>query len=464
MISRRFLPAVLFVAAAATACPPEPDPLQPKPLLTLDKTSALAAANANLRSVLVGGAASSRLLGQAPLLDDLASGSGVCTLDAETGETRCVEAEFEGDAENFADEIAARVLNVLNVEVEEEKRIVLKLDAERVCDGEADCIRAFNDVPVRIELTSRTDKEIDLALLVDEPQLRVASLKLYPNEVSVELDLGLIKSAMGDFLKAAGADERALPETFSGRVRFAIEKLGEREYSASFHVVSAIELKVKEPAISVRVEAASPAFSIRLDEEAAIIEIASMFQQISGRLPLGAVIEDENVAGELAFRLGKMSSVTTLNLGGDGSIVIENLDAGEAEVTVDGLPLFSFDSSVQRIVINGTEDGIRVAVSPSLVARAAFDLQNIADRLSDIPSWLMNEELTLKLEGAAEPAVRFSDEHNMIEMLFGSMSIHSRAAGRTVNVAAGQCLLADESSEESSAQHPIELLSAGMCR
>lgn len=465
MISRRSLPAVLIVAAVAAACPPTKPKEGPGPLLTLDKTSALAAANANLRSVLVGGAGASGLIGRAAILDTLAAGSGICTLDGAEGEnSRCVNVELQRDAEALADEMAARVLNALNVETEEATRLVLKLDAERACDGENDCIRAFTDVPVRLELTSRIEHHIDVALLADDARLRVAAVKLYPNEVSVELDLGLLKSAMGDFLKAAGADEAALPETLRGRVRFALERLAEREYAASFHVLSSIEIGMSEPAVEVLIENASPMFALRFDEDGEEIEVASHINAITGRLPLGSLIEDESATEVVAFRLGEARSTASLNLRGDGAIVIENLNPAEGSVTVGGLPLFSFNSSAQKMVVRPINEGVRFEVSPSLNVRAAFDLQNLAARVSDVPSWLMNEELSLKLEGAAEPTVEFTDAENMIKMLAGSMNIHSRAAGRTVNVATGECLVVDERAEDDPARHPIELLSSGLCR
>src|SRR5262245_22520024 len=158
---------IACLCAGALACDP-PEPNEPPPLRVIEKSSALAAANANLRSILIGSAQSSAVASRSAILDDIAMGSGECSTSGE-----CFDSSLESDADETAREIAERVLNVANIEIEEEKRIVLKLIPERVCAEasgvpDAECVRVFTEVPVRIELTSRVENDIDIALLIDD--------------------------------------------------------------------------------------------------------------------------------------------------------------------------------------------------------------------------------------------------------------------------------------------------------
>jgi hypothetical protein len=462
------------ISAAAIACDPDPNP-EPPPLRVIEKSSALAAANNNLRAVLIGSARASAVVGRSAVLDQLADQTGECA----AGD--CLDNQLENDAEETADEIAERVLNVANIEVEEEKRIVLKLIPERVCaEGsstvDAECVRMLTEVPVRIELTSRVENDIDIALLIDDAQLRPATLQLHRSMLGLELDLGAAKMAAISFLTAAGESTSEVPSTLSGRIRLALEKNADLDYTASFHVLAPIAVALED--MSFNVTAASPATSIRFDAILEQITHKASFGEISGRLPLALVYGSDDCvdspngpvcepndppAGEVGFKIGAMRSTTVVGANQD-ALAIEDINFGSGiQLTIDNLPLISFDADVDRVSIMGTDDGLKIAVSPSLNAVLGLDFQNIVDRVMDIPSFLMNEELSFRLDGAAEPSVGFSDDENAIEMLAGTMNIHSRAAGRSVEVAAGQCLLVDETKDVDQVQHPIELLSAGMC-
>src|SRR5687767_12667377 len=118
----------LFVLACGTDRPPDN---QPPPLLTIEKSSALEAANANFRAVVVGAARSGGFAEDKALLDLLPFGSDPIACDPNTG---CPESPtMEERATDMADELAARILTVANVEVEEPTRLVLVMKPSVYC-------------------------------------------------------------------------------------------------------------------------------------------------------------------------------------------------------------------------------------------------------------------------------------------------------------------------------------------
>jgi hypothetical protein len=231
------------------------------------------------------------------------------------------------------------------------------------------------------------------------------------------------------------------------------------------------------------VGAANPALSLRLNGNAQEITTTSNFGEISGELPLSSMFGadaapcriDEMgnticdpppppVVGTVGYRIGALKATTTMRANND-SVTIDGIDYGSGfAMTIDNQPLVAFDADVRTIKMSSSSDGLKVSVLPSLVANASLDFRNLANRVMDteLPSWMLDEDLTLELNGAAEPSVTFHEATNAVEVTAGQLLIRSRAAGKSVNVTAGQCLIALEPMEGTE-PNPVELLDGGMC-
>lgn len=491
----RRLASICLMPVAIAACGGEPDRPggngEPPPLKTIEKTSALAAANANLRSILTGSARSANFANESQLLGDVFSMADDCASPAPQpgdppppDDPSCADIELEQPATETADRFAEDLLNIANIESEEATKLTLKVVPERVCDMDQKCIDALTANPLRFELTSRVENDIDVAVLVGEARTNPVNLQLYRSELAVEVDLGAAKTA-AESLAAAFGESAELPGTFSGRVRFSIKKNAENNYSVTLAIVSAIDVSIDQDGerIAFHAGAANPAFKIDVDGNQKKLVTTLGFGELSGEVPLSSMFGSDAapctidmngnevcdpppppVVGTVGYRLGALKMSTVITEAEMETATVDGIDFGNGfAMTIDNRPLVSFDADVRTVKVSSTAEGVRIGVLPSLTANLSLDFQAIADRImEELPPYLLDDDFTLELKGAAEPALMIHEMNSAIEVVAGSLSIRSRAAGRTVEVNAGQCLLSDDAMEGSE-PHPLELLSGGMC-
>jgi hypothetical protein len=471
----RLLTLLSLPVLLATACGgddrPEGGENQPLPPQPIEKTSALAAANANLRSVLMGSARSAVFIDDAKLVSDVLDMAGDCAepLPGE-GSSECLSFDFETSASTVADDVAAKFLNIANVETEEEKKLTLKIDPARACEGSSDvqCVQAFTDVPIRVELTTRGDNKIDLAWLVGEARAKVIDMRLYPNEVSIEVDLGAAREALVRFAIAMGQSADDLPAIMTGRVRLGVTKHAESDYSMAFAVLSALAIGGGEgdEAFLFELGVANPAATVRIDANQEQVTASSAFGVISGTMPLSSFFSDTTV-GTAQFRLGALKMSSTLKAG-DENVVIDNIDLGDGfSLSANNQPIVGGDVDVRRIEVSSAEDVMTVAVSPSFLANLSLDYRNLPGGAVDMPAWALDEDLTVELNGAAMPSVEFDNTSEAIKVTAGQLGIRSRATGNSVSVGAGMCLIAEDQEPMDPMMgeepHPLEALSSGTC-
>ncbi len=471
----------------ALACGPGREPPsnnQPPPLVKLEKTSALEAANRNLRSVLVGAAHAGQFAeGQALLGDLFRLGDDVAVSCPEgTDCPQPTEQTLEDEAAAMADDLAARILNVANVEVEEETRIVLALDPQLACADDAGCSQALAQIPVRIELTSRRENDIDLALTVGASP--VATAQLYRDHLAVDLDLG---AAMDASTALAAAGEGSLPQvsgTIRGRIRLELSVNGANDYTLALSITSPINVDatVNGETLAIAVGVAQPLASLRIDGATPKVVFESNSGPFDLTLPL-AIFASQEVSNDcppdspdcvptepspaLTGTLGLHVAPSTAKVTIDAAnrIAIDRLVVGGMNATYDGTQIVSLSvNGGQQLSADVTSDdsGVSVSVAPQLDVRATIDLSPLADQLTDVPAASLRDSLQLLLNGASTPAVRFSD--SQVEVLQGRLSLSSSAAGRTVVVEAGRCLESVEPDPDQTSEHVLDLLAEATCR
>jgi hypothetical protein len=208
---------LLCAAALAIACAGKDTSTsgdhQPPPRV-IDSQSALSTANTNFRAHFTGAAKAGLVANDSKLLKQVLSTSGAscASIPQPSGTSgapapgsspcRMPDLKLDDQATSSADDIAQKILNSANVESAEPTKVVLKIPAERLCgsstgagasggsvppgppqqppqtSSNADCIKTFTDVPVRLELTSHGDNDIDIALLIGQGRANPATLFL----------------------------------------------------------------------------------------------------------------------------------------------------------------------------------------------------------------------------------------------------------------------------------------------
>lgn len=529
---------IASIAALTFACGGDRDDrgnVTPRTARQIDALTALNTANQNLRAALVGAANAARFADDEELLRDLASAGSDCATDGPPmgggdGEPPPVEQgcgpslDFEADADDAAAELADRIFNASNVESSEPTRVTLLLAAERICGSsdaplpgdpaptpDTDCITAFTDNPIRLTLESFAENEVEVTILYGAARSTVASISLEPDEVAFELDLGGLKPALSNLLVALDGPADALPETMTGRVRVALTKNGEADYTATLSIVSAIHVvKSGDDAFEVSLGAASPAITLRANGATEQLTSAVSWGSIDVSLPLGAAFgssaepvscwTDENgvthceepppapeLHGTLRVAMQAVTGSAVMDAS-DDALTISDLGfgAGPVTATFDGLPLFSADLNASAgrkldVTISDAADGMSLKVSPELQLVLGFDLASIADQVDDFPTWMNDEDLTIGLAGASSPELVMLSQSDsetvgpgevpppaptstaVMRVAAGTLTVSSRAASTSVSVAAGMCMLSNEPAEGSEPSHPIELMSSGTC-
>ncbi|MCK6548277.1 hypothetical protein L6R52_20690 [Myxococcota bacterium] len=529
------------IAALTFACGGDRDDrgnATPRTARQIDALTALETANQNLRTALVGAAQAARFANDEDLLRDLASAGADCAAtdtpppggDGSGTEppppaTDCGPSlDFEADADDAAEELADRIFNASNVESSEATRVTLKLAPERICGSsgpmdpgtpapelDPDCVAAFTDNPIRLTLESFAENELEVTILYGASRTTVASISLAPDEVAFELDLGGLKPALTNLLVALDGPADALPDTMTGRLRVALTKNAENDFTSTLSVVTAVRVaKSGDDTYDVSIGAASPAVTLRANGNTQQLTSAVSWGSIDVSVPLGAVFgsssepvscwTDENgvthceepppapeLTGTVRLAMQALTGSAVMNAS-DDALTISDLGfgAGPVTATFDGLPLFSVDLNATAgrqvdVTMADAADGMSLKVSPELQLALGLDLASIADQVDDFPTWMNDDDLSLSLAGASSPEVVMLSQSDsettgpggeppppptstaVMRVAAGTLTLSSRAAGTSVSVTAGMCMLSNEPAEGSEPSHPIELMSSGAC-
>ena len=500
---------VLTSAALATfACDggTEPPPLvQPPPLRQIQTQDALLTANQNVRSALVGAARAGEFTRTSDLLGGLLPGFGDTSAPC-LPEEPCEPATprtMESMAAEIADEIADLLLHEANVESSEPTKIVLRVTPERACpEGrggrDADCVRALTQVPVRLELSSRQEGNLDVAVLVGEARSRVATLELYRERIALEVDLAAARDAAHAFITALGEDPSPLAGTFRGRVRLELAQASANVYTASASVMAEIEIAttIEGERFGLRIGQAAPAFSVRLDGNAQTVTAEASTPGAELELPFALIAPGGPVdctggpdgeihcddpepapAGSLVVQIPAAGGRVVLD-GGDALNVTNLRLDGTLRVTSSGQPILALDVNAADnrrfdLEVRPRDEGLDLTFRPLLDVSADLDLRNLPAAF-EVPSWAADELLRVRLDGHAAPAVRLrarddaprpgpdeepSSSGSVLEVLAGRLVLSSRTLARQVAVEEHMCLnvVNDE------AEHPLEVFGAGVC-
>jgi hypothetical protein len=516
MFSRTLLALPLFLACDPGREPP--DNIKPPPPITIEKSSALAAANQNLRTHLVGAGQAGIVADDHELLSSLVPIGSDAPIACEPG-TNCPEPTpdtLEAEATEMADDIAERMLNVANVIVEEPTRIVLRLKPEQACTKiqstdvngnvtsapDPDCVQMLTQVPVEIEISSRREGDIDLVLTIGPHS--VGKIEAYRAKIAAEIDLGAAMDAAEALAAAGGEPMEEVTGSIRGRVRAEIISNGPRDYTFQISIVSAIDIDatIGGETLMVDIGTSVPLLSVRLDGNAPKIVVESNTGRIEATIPLGAFSSGEvacppppqgqppepcggtsglSLDGVMSISIGETHTQWTFDTSNE--VKAEYGLKGGVQVRYDGLPLLSYEVNPNngeafsaRLV--SEDEGFLFAVSPLLDLRTTFNLRNLGEELDpETPDFLLEDSIQLILNGAPEPAVRYrtysvtettpegtiTTEKSAIEVVAGRLALSSAAAGKTVVVEAGLCLDTIEADPNQPAPHPFELLTGATC-
>jgi hypothetical protein len=370
---------------------------------------------------------------------------------------------FDETADDLESFLRDRLFAAANVESDEGTRVVYRLKGDptcrplpaRVLEGAADqvdagCASDLDKLQVRIVVMGDGDG-YRFQILLGPQKLELSVFVIHTDLLAWEADLGQARKA-GDFASMAlGKEVAEVPyASLRGRVRFALQQLGEKKVRFSFGVLEGIDLQGKpENPASFAIGKSDPALALTADGLAKQVGLDLAWPQTDVRGPWDP--KDTGARNtDLHVSVGGLTGKSNLGEGAE-QVVITGLGIGPSFVAVRGNKIgeLAFNPSNGRkmdLTIDQLPgDQARFALSPRMDLSLAFHLQAVAAELDDVPQFLLNETYSLTLAGASpvvvETVASSATAEGGFKLVAGSLTLSTSAsAAATVQVPQGKCL------------------------
>ncbi len=404
--------------------------------------------------------------------------------------------ELRDAVDEFIQRLQDEVFTEANLESDTGSEVVYRLGADLLCSDTSDdplatptssrdttnpavtttaeedtvdpeCEATVSKLEPRLRLTSPSEGDIDVALLLTSRKSNPVTLEFYDDRLGIVLDLNELRSLL------EAADE--MPEgmdALEGKVSLELVKNAERDYSLRGSVLEDLLLTAGDEGekVTIKVGRSSPTAELRMDGNARTITGTYDMATLGIAAPLD-MFRDDEAYDEDVVPTTPYSGIVSLLLGGiNGSLTFDGstdvlrfvgLGLGDVSTTVhhDGDLIFKLDVNPDHDrrfdlqVQSSTEGSPVLTFSPTLDVRAELAFQKLTAQIPDLDPFLLNDTVRLWFEGAS-PSVRALDDSLRVES--GTLHLESQSAPESsVTVTAGMCL-----AENDAATEPVASLSA----
>lgn len=429
----------------------------------------------------------------------------VCT-DAVTPDDLAEEREDMSEAiDELVKTLKEDVFVPANLESEDGKSAVYRLTPDFLCkrgDGavtppapapggnaqpttnelDPECVEHANELQPRLRLTSPSDGDVDVALLLTSARRNPATLELHHDGVGVQVDLAELKAT----LDASHQDTGTLA-SMSGKLQFELHRNANLDYSFRFNVLSSLNVNTVDDLmqqIAFTLAGNKPSFELRLDGNAQKVTGTYHFGAFGLTGPLNALYErdeeaiqdgDPNVPAPVAK---KYTGLIDLLVGGfDGSVSFDGsrdrlelhaLGLGDKSSTLkhDGSVIAQLDINpndgrhFDLTVEKNDAEQTTLTFSPTLDLSLVLNFQKLKAQIEDIPDYALNDTLRLFFSGT-NPSVRVEKEQ--LRVLSGTLNVTSQQTPAVnLSVATGSCLY--DSNVEDPPHELLGALASGTCK
>jgi hypothetical protein len=328
-----------------------------------------------------------------------------------------------------------------------------------------DCVDQVNRLQIRLRLSSPSEGNVDVALLLTSEKRNPATLELYSNHVGVVVNLGEIKST----LDALGEDTGSLI-SLVGKLDFQLRRNAELDYSFVSSVLEDVKVGVEvNPGETVHygVGRSVPTFELRLDGNA---------RKVTGTIDVGAVTVDGPLnafrdtfdpeeydtlgnpvprpvyQGALAGLLAGIEGGVTLD-GSSDTLTLNHLGLGDQTSTLkvdqDTIAALDVNPAAGRHFDLALEDqgsGTLLTFDPTLDVTLLLKFAPLASQIADIAPALLDNAIHVWFEGQ-NPSIQSGND----ELRIVSGTLHYTDAydpSHDLTAAAGSCLATGEGDGE----------------
>lgn len=495
---------LLLIGGLAAGCGAGPTP--ERNALPLDSATARETATANVQSALTGLDGAVGALAENTLVERLAqlwlSGGeeAACVeYDPSDMDSPCsepAEAQTIEDAPDVGQQMAEDITRLLRervmvdsqLEASEGDVVVYLLDPATACGESESCAAVLDAMSVRVEVRSYADGDVDLRILFDEALLAPATFELHAGRLSVRLDLGVGLTVARDIIAILDAEAQddlsdRLPEALEGVVELALEIPSPDRAVLVGRVLSTIRVRLPhlgdaEIGVStLAIDLDGPAQTAIASAHVGRMSLSTPYQVLLGTLaPLecsGSAapvslddpsepapydlechqVDVPDVTGTISAVLAGLTGTFVLDANGD-TLRMTDMGMGPdtSYVALDGQTLISGDVNANAgrtfdLTLGlDAQDDLVLAFAPLYDLKVRLALAAIAQDLGaldrQLPSWTLDDVLSVRLDGATEPTVAANPKAEGMEVISGRLTLSSQAVpNATVTVDAGMCLV-----------------------
>jgi hypothetical protein len=381
--------------------------------------------------------------------------------------------------------------------------ITYSVDAEYFCAGEpeedespeeekerledeAECAERLEANPLVLQVTSDAIGDVNISVQVGDGAEEVLSLQVHDDQISAQVEMAPMDGMVGLFVDP---DDFTLPASMAGTLGVEIRQDGEQVYTARFAILDDIAIvpDAEQDPFAFQMSKAADPGRITFDGIAGTIAGALQIDALEASVPWQMIVDmfydDEGywegdewfepteppdveeamvvsipgVSGTIAYAASDDAyRLTEMGLGGETMTVM--VDDGQI-VGVDVNP--DNGRTMDLVFAAPGEHDIGFTFSPDFETRVAFAWAQFEDHFEDLPTFLRDETLGVRMDESDAPELRILDvkEDTQVQMASGRLTLFSTAMSEDVVIEEGECITGiDEDAlteEERDALHDV---------
>lgn len=384
---------------------------------------------------------------------DPVTGDTVEVCDGPSPEPVEIDTDITDETAELVDFLEQYILNDANVEETTATSVTYLLKGSVVCtvdgDTDPDCAQQIDDAEIRLHVTSPAQGDANVALWIGPQKAEPLYFEFHNDQLALEVDLAGIKGAAQHFEQVTGEPlTEDFPATMQGRVRVSVRENSAQSVTGTISVVTAINVKDGDYAFSLGVS--EPALEVTADAAAQTIESRTDLGTLDVLFPVTEYSYDvetdteTEVSHNYSLHVGGVTGTTLFDAASE-LITMTGLGLGDSTTTlsVDGAQILGIDLNANDgrsfdATAKWENDALTLGVSPAFDLQVAMQFANAASAAADAAEWMLDEVLTVRLDGAANPTVRLTE--NGVEVVDGTLTLSMANAGLSHSVGAGMCL------------------------
>jgi hypothetical protein len=371
------------------------------------------------------------------------------------------EADIQRSTAAFAKFMRERIFTRENLESQSGDSSIFLLNGDDLCsDGttlaDAACVKAVDDIGVRVRARRIAEKEMDLTLLIGAQKHEPLELRIRRASLAVLVDFKGLKDAVESIDSVLGS-KSGLPRVMDGEISYTLEKHGEKDFSFTWSVVRAINVEGEDVLGVTRTftsGATERLFYARFNGLTKTLSAETNVGPTEIGLPYKPDISTSGLAGtRVSAHFGGASWAFEATEGQpEFTLADVGLGATTTSLKLDNHELFALDLNAASgrqfdVTLSSDTDGLAIfKVSPGYELKLKYALAPLkVDADMTVEPHFEDQTYTIALSGT-DPTLKPLEANTTgfaggIKVVSGTLTLSTSASGvEAISVPAGMCL------------------------